>query len=430
MLHHIAMEGIGPASSMRIDLGPRLNLIAGDNGLGKTFLLDIAWWAITQTWAGEVIRPSRSSPKGGPARRPRPFELDVAVTDERGNLWPLNPQFDSIRQQWQIARRRLPSPGIMLYGRVDGGFGVWDALRNDPFGVDESGRSLSFLFRSEQVWNGLTGPEKNVVCLGLLQDWISWQNTNDPAFGQLNAALHELSPPEGPRLVPGKPTRVSLADVRVVPTLKQPYGDVPITLASAGMKRIVALAYLLVWAVREHLQAAAFLGMEPHPSIVVLIDEIEAHLHPKWQRAILRALLATTQALAGNARVQIIVTTHSPFVPLSVETLVNENDRLWDLDLVDDDVKLSLRPWEVRGDATAWATSNLFDLKSVRSREGEAAIHALEAVTKRATVDPTSVTDEEIAAVDGMLAKAMSALDPIYARWHAFKRTRTAAARP
>jgi hypothetical protein len=201
--------------------------------------------------------------------------------------------------------------------------------------------------------------------MGLLQDWISWQNTNDPAFGQLNAALRELSPPEGPRLVPGTPTRVSLADVRDVPTLKQPYGDVPITLASAGMKRIVALAYLLVWAVREHLQAAAFLGMEPHPSIVVLIDEIEAHLHPKWQRAILRALLATTQALAGNARVQIIATTHSPFVPLSVETLVNENDRLWDLDLVDDDVKLSRAPL-----GGPWRRDGLGDLQPLRPEVG------------------------------------------------------------
>lgn len=429
MLHHIAMEGIGPASSMRIELGRRLNLIAGDNGLGKTFLLDLAWWAITQTWAGEVIRPSRSSPKRGPARRFQQFKLDVGVEDESGVRSPLEPVFETYRQQWQIVRRKLHSPGIVLYGRVDGGFGVWDALRNDPFGVDESGRTMSFLFRAEQVWDGLSGTGGNVVCRGLLQDWIDWQNTGDPAFRQLNEALRELSPPDGPRIEPGKPTRVSLADVRDVPTLKQPYGEVPITQASAGMKRIVALAYLLVWAVREHLQAAAFLGTEPHPSIVVLIDEIEAHLHPKWQRAILRALLATTQALAGNARVQIIATTHSPFVPLSVETLVNENDRLWDLDLVDDDVKLSLRPWEVRGDATAWATSKLFDLKSVRSREGEAAIHALEAVTKRATVDPTSVTDEEIALVDGMLAKAMSALDPIYARWHAFKRTRSAAAR-
>lgn len=41
---------------------------------------------------------------------------------------------------------------------------------------------------------------------------------------------------------------------------------------------------------------------------VLLIDELEAHLHPKWQRAVLPAL---KQALPD---VQIIVSTHSPFV--------------------------------------------------------------------------------------------------------------------
>ena len=29
---------------MEMELAPRLNLITGDNGLGKSFLLDVAWW--------------------------------------------------------------------------------------------------------------------------------------------------------------------------------------------------------------------------------------------------------------------------------------------------------------------------------------------------------------------------------------------------
>jgi len=41
---------------------------------------------------------------------------------------------------------------------------------------------------------------------------------------------------------------------------------------------------------------------------VLLIDEIDAHLHPRWQRQVLPAL---RDALPG---VQIIITTHSPFV--------------------------------------------------------------------------------------------------------------------
>ena len=32
-------------------------LITGDNGLGKSFLLDIAWWVLSRTWTGLPARP-------------------------------------------------------------------------------------------------------------------------------------------------------------------------------------------------------------------------------------------------------------------------------------------------------------------------------------------------------------------------------------
>lgn len=41
---------------------------------------------------------------------------------------------------------------------------------------------------------------------------------------------------------------------------------------------------------------------------ILLIDEVAAHLHPKWQRHILPAMRE------AFPEVQIIVTTHSPFV--------------------------------------------------------------------------------------------------------------------
>ena len=36
------------AAAQYLLLAPRLNLITGDNGLGKSSLLDIAWWALTR----------------------------------------------------------------------------------------------------------------------------------------------------------------------------------------------------------------------------------------------------------------------------------------------------------------------------------------------------------------------------------------------
>ena len=49
-----------PRPTMEIHFKPRMNFLTGDNGLGKTFLLDIAWWVLTRTWARmPVIPPHR-----------------------------------------------------------------------------------------------------------------------------------------------------------------------------------------------------------------------------------------------------------------------------------------------------------------------------------------------------------------------------------
>lgn len=48
MLQHLRLRNVGPAPKLDIDFAPRLNVITGDNRLSKSFLLDIAFWAMTQ----------------------------------------------------------------------------------------------------------------------------------------------------------------------------------------------------------------------------------------------------------------------------------------------------------------------------------------------------------------------------------------------
>ena len=62
MLKHLKLQNIGPADSIELEFGKRLNLITGDNGLGKSFLMDIAWWAMTRKWPAE-INPKLTSGK-------------------------------------------------------------------------------------------------------------------------------------------------------------------------------------------------------------------------------------------------------------------------------------------------------------------------------------------------------------------------------
>ena len=100
------------------------------------------------------------------------------------------------------------------------------------------------------------------------------------------------------------------------------------------MKRVINFAYLIVWAWVEHLQAAALRKEDSTDRIILIVDEIEAHLHPKWQRTILPAILRVVEKLQENISVQIFAATHSPLVLASVEPFFDEDtDRLFWFDL-------------------------------------------------------------------------------------------------
>ena len=49
MLISLHLKDVGPASRLDLDLGERLNVLTGDNSLGKSFVLDVAWWSLTGT---------------------------------------------------------------------------------------------------------------------------------------------------------------------------------------------------------------------------------------------------------------------------------------------------------------------------------------------------------------------------------------------
>jgi predicted ATP-binding protein involved in virulence len=134
-----------------------------------------------------------------------------------------------------------------------------------------------------------------------------------------------------------------------------PYGEVPVTLLSAGVRRVLALSYLLVWAWHEHRAASELRAEPPSGRATLLVDDVEAHLDSRWQRAILPAVLKALEGLGASAESQVIATTHSPMVIASLEGLwEDDRDRLFKLDLVSSNngaphVKLTQEEWRARG---------------------------------------------------------------------------------
>ena len=133
------------------------------------------------------------------------------------------------------------------------------------------------------------------------------------------------------------------------------------------------MAYLMVWAWQEHQVSAGLMKRRTEQRMVVLVDEVEAHLHPRWQRQLLRLWSSAVERLSPDISVQIVVSTHSPLVMASAETVFDEEqDALLHLQLVDGgSVLLEEIPFVKHGEVGRWLTSSAFDLRHARSRKPE-----------------------------------------------------------
>ncbi len=415
MLKRLKLNNIGPADNMDLEFGPRLNLITGDNGLGKSFLLDIAWWTLTRKWPSEINTKLTAGKKALPSTD-GPASIEFSFTSKMKEE-SYKSEFLRREQSWAGRPGRPPNPGLVFYAMADGSFAVWDPARNywrTQNDVDVQDRIPAYVFGPTEVWDGLNGKDGKPICNGLVLDWAGWQKEKGEAFKSLSAVLDVLSPSTEEPLVPGKFTRISLDDARDIPTIRMPYGqDVAVLHASAGMRRIIALAYLLVWTWEEHKKAAELLGEESTKQVVFLIDEVESHLHPQWQRKIIPALLVVVQKLIKKAGVQIITATHSPLIMASVEPLFEESMDAWfDLDFERKKVVLTHRDFEKHGDAGNWLTSEAFDLDSGRSVEYETLINKAEVLLEK-----EKPTTKEITKVNEELVAALSPKDEFLFRW-------------
>ena len=95
--------------------------------------------------------------------------------------------------------------------------------------------------------------------------------------------------------------------------VKTPYGDVPLASLSFGYQTMTAWLSDIAFRLFRHYPESANPLLEP---AIVLVDEIDLHLHPKWQRQLRERLAAHFPA------VQFIATAHSP---LMAQSYMSEN---------------------------------------------------------------------------------------------------------
>lgn len=172
--------------------------------------------------------------------------------------------------------------------------------------------------------------------------------------------------------------------------VKTPYGWVALSDLSIGYRTMIA------WTVDLASRLFEMYPGSPNPlaePAVVLVDEVDLHLHPKWQR-VLRSYL-----MERFPKTQFVVTAHSPLV---VQASENENivvlRREGDHVVIDNDVE-SVHGWRV----DQVLTSDLFGLATARPPGYDKVIVRRNELLAKGSLNPRD--QETLRSLEGQIAQ-------------------------
>ena len=333
-----------------LELHPRFTLLVGDNGAGKTTILD-ALAVAAGVW---LVKPPDSM-LAASARNILRSEIRLDVRQEGDRLQFVECKPVSITATGEIAGHQLEwRRQIHRHGSRTSNTGSDKALRviESHFSRDDAGENIPspviVYYGAGRAW--LPSRARSAPGLRARRPARRWEAFYDCfneriRLGDMRVWFQReaIAATRTGRWRPGYEV-VKRAIIRCVPDAEDLWYDgdrqeivisidgraQPFTNLSAGQRMTVALiadvatkvvmqnAYLVPDAEPDTRSVPPVLQETPG---MVLIDEVDAHLHPKWQRQVVRDLKETFP------RIQFVCTSHSPFVIQSLEA-----GELWTLD--------------------------------------------------------------------------------------------------
>jgi predicted ATP-binding protein involved in virulence len=315
-------------SAQEFELHPHFNLFAGENGAGKTSVLEALadalgiWHSVVKDYGTRNIRKDhvRRAWVGtnGTHTLERQYPVVVSVSEgrigdvthswKRGFYGTTKPDRDSgtskVRRaiQERVASVRTGETVILpllgYYG--DGRLHLDRQVRAKRSGKENPRRLKNSLSRLEGNRNSLDSriAWKDWVQWVAKQEWTTFQDRAEPLAYQLfkGAVLNCI---EG-----GQSFRYDAKSEEILVGIKR-QGELPLEQLSSGQKSMVLMIGDIA---RRMVQLNEYLGAECLKLTpgVVLIDELDLHLHPIWQRTIPHSLKHTFPAI------QFVCTSHSP----------------------------------------------------------------------------------------------------------------------
>ena len=353
-------------------------LLLGNNGVGKTTLLQCLNWMRPVPYEGPEGQPAKEQPaKVQPAlTNAENAALSSLLRDGEKDL-TLDAAFGKGRTFHTASK-----PSIHTGIHISGNQGKLDSLELTQNTGEVPPVPAIFAYSANRRMGLLNLDGIEMVDQSATLAWNAWDSTElfdaaeilerlDYAAGKNRPRARILLEKIKEALVAILPDIQTSKNIRMLgPDLgsdkqksgvrfQTQYGDVPLNALSLGYQTVTGLALDIAWRLIQQNPGHSSPLTQP---AIVLIDEIDLHLHPLWQRQIMSMLSLHFPA------VQFIATAHSP---LMVDA--NPQTNLAVLSEHDGEVSIENNPQAVEG----WRvdqilTSELFGLDTTRAPQVQA----------------------------------------------------------
>jgi predicted ATP-binding protein involved in virulence len=311
------------ASSLPLILHPRLNIFVGMNGAGKSSVLDAA--AILLSWM--VNRIKRASASGRPIA-----EQDIYNGEASANL-EITCQFAGNYFGWNLTKTRKGHNnrefGSILVAlaevatRLRSEISETNAQLNLPlfayYPVNRAVLDIPLRIRERHSFDLLSAYDESLTSGASFRRFFEWFREREDLENENRKYVDDLLKPEGFQFPDPHLEAVRRALAQFMPEFSQltvrrsPLRmevqkrgrRLTVNQLSDGEKCLMAM----IGDLARRLAIANPLRENPlEGEAVVLIDEIDLHLHPSWQRMVVPRLMSVFP------NCQFLISTHSPHV--------------------------------------------------------------------------------------------------------------------
>lgn len=384
-IQSLHIKNVGKFDSLDVEFNPHMNIIVGPNGYGKTSILRGICNSFTSYHLSEVRHRAGASYNmyyiENGVKHKTGVDGVVSVDQQYQNFnaekWSLN-QEEGIENNSIV---RVPSYHILAIGA----YRYFNYLQIDGMKREQKKdeRQKYYIHNNPSFIESTSMPNiKQWMVNRYFVTPMDWAVVEKANWNKLNEKLSSIAPD-------GTEFRFVRIERDLEPIFSLNGQECYLEELSSGYKSVISILFTIIdWIEGVNTGDNAFIDSAEG---TVLIDEVDAHLHPTWQQTVINSLREIFP------KIQFIVTTHSPHVVISAKEgeviLISEDTKVLDVK----PSKQSFKLWQPQ--------DVLSDLMNTRERATAEASELMEALDN-------SLASNNIESYDQQLEQLSSLLHP------------------